>query len=162
MLEIVIVILDTNSGYLHPQWHWITVDDNSSYRSYQRFEHANKATGSFSIVLTHKPRLHVTVNKGGFAGGATAITAITPCRLPNAYTCSNRETCFWHLSSHLTVIFFLKRWSSYRIKTTCELWKMPYRYDLVFRFAICCCLLQVGSLLFSLFGGKEMEQKLRQ
>ena len=42
---------------------------NSSYRSYQRFEHINEAKGSFSIVLTQKPSLHVAVNKGGFARG---------------------------------------------------------------------------------------------
>ena len=35
-------------------------DSNSSYRSYK---------GSFSIVLTLKPRLHVAVNKGGFGRG---------------------------------------------------------------------------------------------
>ena len=29
----------------------------------------NEAKGWFSIVLTHKPRLHVAVNKGGFAYG---------------------------------------------------------------------------------------------
>ena len=29
----------------------------------------NEAKGSFSIVLTHKPRLHVAVNKGGLARG---------------------------------------------------------------------------------------------
>ena len=44
-------------------------NDNSSYRSYQRFKHINEAKGSFSIVLTLKPRLHVAVNKGGFARG---------------------------------------------------------------------------------------------
>ena len=31
----------------------------------------NEAKGSFSIVLTNKPPLHVTVNKGGFAITAT-------------------------------------------------------------------------------------------
>ena len=40
---------------------------NSSYRGYQR---SIEAKGSFSIVLTHKPRLHVAVNKGGFARGS--------------------------------------------------------------------------------------------
>ena len=29
----------------------------------------NEANGSFSIVLTHKPRLHIAVNKGGLARG---------------------------------------------------------------------------------------------
>ena len=39
------------------------------FRSYQRFYHINEAKGSFSIVLTLKPRLHGAVNKGGFARG---------------------------------------------------------------------------------------------
>ena len=47
---------------------------NSCYRSYQRFRHTNETNGSFSIVLTHKPRPHVTANKTRFV--ATATTAI--------------------------------------------------------------------------------------
>ena len=47
----------------------VTPDLNSSYRSYQRFEHINEAKGKFFFVLTLKPRLHVAVNKGGFARG---------------------------------------------------------------------------------------------
>ena len=35
-----------------------------------------KTKGSFSIVFTLKPPLHVAVNKGALSVGATAITAI--------------------------------------------------------------------------------------
>jgi len=47
----------------------VKLEFNSSYCSYQRVQHINEPKGSFSIVLTLKPRLHVAVNKGGFAPG---------------------------------------------------------------------------------------------
>ena len=47
---------------------------NSCYRSYQRFRHINETNGSFSIVLTHKPRPHVASNKTRFVATAGAAT----------------------------------------------------------------------------------------
>ena len=43
----------------------------------------NEAKGSFSIVLAHKPRLHVVVNKGGLARGR------------------NCDKSYWRASSYL-------------------------------------------------------------
>ena len=37
------------------------------YHSYQRFCHTNEANGSFSNLLTHKPRLHAALSKWSFA-----------------------------------------------------------------------------------------------
>ena len=48
---------------------WISHTPDNSYRSYQRFYLINEAKGSFFMVLTLKPHLHVAVNKGGFAYG---------------------------------------------------------------------------------------------
>ena len=59
-----------------------TTPENSSYRSYQRFQHINEAKGAFptfSIELTLDPRLHIVVNKGGFARGRNCF---------NSYYCS--------------------------------------------------------------------------
>lgn len=42
---------------------------NSCYSSYQRLWHKNEANGSIFIVWTHKPWIHATVNKRGFARG---------------------------------------------------------------------------------------------
>ena len=36
---------------------------NSCFYSYQRFSHMNEVNGSFSILLTRKPRLHASVKK---------------------------------------------------------------------------------------------------
>ena len=40
---------------------------NGSYYSHQRFRHINEANESFSIVMTHSPRLHAVSNKRSFA-----------------------------------------------------------------------------------------------
>ena len=40
-----------------------TETGSGCYYSYQRFWHKNEASGSFSIVLTHQPRLHTALKK---------------------------------------------------------------------------------------------------
>ena len=42
---------------------------NSSYRSYQRFDMQTRRKGQSCIVLTLKPRLYASLNKGIFDSG---------------------------------------------------------------------------------------------
>ena len=47
---------------IHAEKSWI-----ARYFSYQRFWRVNEANESFSIVLTHEPRLHAAFDKRSFA-----------------------------------------------------------------------------------------------
>ena len=51
-----------NIGAPADRCHW-----NGCYHSYQRFRHVNETNVTFSIVLTHKPRLQTHLNNRSFA-----------------------------------------------------------------------------------------------
>ena len=53
-----------------------TIQCNSSYRSYQRFDMQTRRKGQYNAVLTLSPRLCAALNKGIFDSGLNSETAI--------------------------------------------------------------------------------------
>ena len=75
---------------------------NSCYYSYQRSWHTNEANGSFPIVLTPKPRLHVVVNKRNFVCGFNCNESYWFIDwLVDCFSCCNDWQKVWNMILHL-------------------------------------------------------------
>ena len=87
---------------------------NGCYYSYQRFWHVNEAYGSFSIVLTNKPRLNAARDKRSCTCNKwcnkTVITAICKHYCQNWLICKQYEAWWLH---HFSVHFMLFSWTAF-------------------------------------------------